>query len=251
MPTDTTPALPASAYKCGNEFAPYHRSASHVEPAYRDGWNHCFKAAAERITAALARAAELERERDELRRERMAWLVENGPGGWIDNLRRERDALRADAVRYRIGAHGSCKRADGSELGMCWVAWVNPGGAGSIAKIEWVSDADVDAAIIKHLESVNLQAQEYAYAQEYARAVVAAVPMLPNSDLGHQSGTGGEAPSLTEPLPGTLEGAYAEGRSDEREAFRDVLRHLERPAEGWTLNTLLRAVEAAQKAAES
>ncbi|MEG0000604.1 hypothetical protein [Comamonas sp.] len=38
---------PADQWKCGNEFLPYHPSASHIEPAYRDGWNACFKAAAQ------------------------------------------------------------------------------------------------------------------------------------------------------------------------------------------------------------
>ena len=32
-------------WKCGNEFLPYHPGASHVEPAYRDGWNDCYRAA--------------------------------------------------------------------------------------------------------------------------------------------------------------------------------------------------------------
>ncbi len=44
---------PAEQWKCGNEFLPYHPSASHVEPAYRDGWNACFKAAAQ-VQAMLA-----------------------------------------------------------------------------------------------------------------------------------------------------------------------------------------------------
>lgn len=33
------------AWKCGDEFAPYHPDASHVSPDYRDGWNHCYRAA--------------------------------------------------------------------------------------------------------------------------------------------------------------------------------------------------------------
>lgn len=32
-------------WKSGNEYLPYHPSASHVSPAYRDGWNACYKAA--------------------------------------------------------------------------------------------------------------------------------------------------------------------------------------------------------------
>jgi hypothetical protein len=40
-------------WKSGNEFAPYHPSASHIRPDYRDGWNRCY-------AAAQARIAELE-----------------------------------------------------------------------------------------------------------------------------------------------------------------------------------------------
>lgn len=32
-------------WKIGNEFKPYHSSASHIEPGYRDGWNACFERA--------------------------------------------------------------------------------------------------------------------------------------------------------------------------------------------------------------
>ncbi len=31
-------------WKIGDEFAPYHPSASHCPPDYRDGWNHCYAA---------------------------------------------------------------------------------------------------------------------------------------------------------------------------------------------------------------
>lgn len=36
---------PATEWKVGNEFAPYHPQASHVSPDYRDGWNACYRAA--------------------------------------------------------------------------------------------------------------------------------------------------------------------------------------------------------------
>ncbi len=32
-------------WKVGNEFLPYHPSASHVSPEHRDGWNYCYLAA--------------------------------------------------------------------------------------------------------------------------------------------------------------------------------------------------------------
>ncbi|WP_312834466.1 hypothetical protein [Comamonas sp.] len=38
-------AAPDGQWKCGNEYLPYHPSASHVHPAYRDGWNDCYRAA--------------------------------------------------------------------------------------------------------------------------------------------------------------------------------------------------------------
>ena len=37
--------MPSSAYKLGDEFKPFHPSASHVRPEWRDGWNACFIAA--------------------------------------------------------------------------------------------------------------------------------------------------------------------------------------------------------------
>lgn len=36
-------------WKTGNEFAPFHPSASHVEPDYRDGWNACYELASKEI----------------------------------------------------------------------------------------------------------------------------------------------------------------------------------------------------------
>ena len=44
--------LKASAYCVGNEYKPFHPSASHVRPEWRDGWNACFVAA---IRAARAK----------------------------------------------------------------------------------------------------------------------------------------------------------------------------------------------------
>ena len=40
-----------SKYKSGNEFLPYHAQASHTPPDYRDGWNACYKLAADKIQA--------------------------------------------------------------------------------------------------------------------------------------------------------------------------------------------------------
>lgn len=37
-------AYPQSHWKLGNEFKPFHPSASHVDPSYRDGWNHAYYA---------------------------------------------------------------------------------------------------------------------------------------------------------------------------------------------------------------
>ena len=36
---------PGQQWKTGNEFLPYHPSASHVSPEYRDGWNAAYMAA--------------------------------------------------------------------------------------------------------------------------------------------------------------------------------------------------------------
>ncbi len=37
-------AAHSGPWKCGNEYLPYHPSASHVPPDYRDGWNRCWLA---------------------------------------------------------------------------------------------------------------------------------------------------------------------------------------------------------------
>lgn len=38
------PESEPTRWKVGNELAPYHPDASHVEPGYRDGWNACYRA---------------------------------------------------------------------------------------------------------------------------------------------------------------------------------------------------------------
>jgi hypothetical protein len=43
---------PGQQWKCGDEFLPFHPSASHIPPDYRDGWNNCYwMAAARGVTA--------------------------------------------------------------------------------------------------------------------------------------------------------------------------------------------------------
>lgn len=39
---------PGQRWKLGDEFLPFHPSASHVPPEYRDGWNRCYWMAAAR-----------------------------------------------------------------------------------------------------------------------------------------------------------------------------------------------------------
>ena len=73
----------AQKWKCGNEFAPYHRSASHVEPGHRDGWNACYRAAQaeiERLTAELLAAREDARRYRWLRRGKAR--TTGMPRGW-------------------------------------------------------------------------------------------------------------------------------------------------------------------------
>lgn len=57
--------LPPSAFKPTpyDDFAPYHPSASHVPPDYRDGWNACFAAALEEREAYARSLVAKERER--------------------------------------------------------------------------------------------------------------------------------------------------------------------------------------------
>lgn len=67
--------------------------------------------------------AALERENEELRQQKAEWIVANGPGGWIDDLRKQSEPLQ-DRQKYEalyrtvndlmivIGMHGEVKRTD-------------------------------------------------------------------------------------------------------------------------------------------
>lgn len=46
-----------SRWKVGDEYAPFHRQASHVRPDYRDGWNDCYEAASTAVRDAALEAA--------------------------------------------------------------------------------------------------------------------------------------------------------------------------------------------------
>jgi hypothetical protein len=54
-------------YKAGNEFLPYHPSASHTLPDYRDGWNACFSEAEIRIRQLQAEVEALKQSNTHLR----------------------------------------------------------------------------------------------------------------------------------------------------------------------------------------
>lgn len=61
-------------YKVGKEFLPYHASASHTPPDFRDGWNACFSEAEIRITELEAQLTDLE----------LKLLTERGAKAWKD-----------------------------------------------------------------------------------------------------------------------------------------------------------------------
>lgn len=46
-------SAPASGWKVGREFLPFHPDATHVPPEYRDGWNACYQAALDSVGRAL------------------------------------------------------------------------------------------------------------------------------------------------------------------------------------------------------
>ncbi len=52
--------------------------------------------------------------------------------------------VRRDAERYRVGAHGNVKNAEGAELGMAWVKFDAGGRPSSVL---WVTDQEIDAAL--------------------------------------------------------------------------------------------------------
>lgn len=51
---------PSQQWKLGNEFAPFHPSASFIDPSYRDGWNACYRAALTQGTSQAAAPAVVE-----------------------------------------------------------------------------------------------------------------------------------------------------------------------------------------------
>jgi hypothetical protein len=59
-------------YKSGNEFLPYHPSASHTPPDFRDGWNSCFSEAEIRITELKSQVEALRKDA-----ERLDWIIDN------------------------------------------------------------------------------------------------------------------------------------------------------------------------------
>lgn len=84
---------PFGQWKVGNEFLPYHWSASHVEPRYRDGWNHCYE-------VAQARIAELQAQVEQLRTEaKVASDRIQELGRFTRAQRGEIEGLRADLSR--------------------------------------------------------------------------------------------------------------------------------------------------------
>lgn len=88
-------------YKSGNEFLPYHPSASHVDPQYRDGWNHCYAVARADITQLEARIQEVGR------------IARENRSRTVVALQAEVEALRKDkerAERNRDMWKGQCER---------------------------------------------------------------------------------------------------------------------------------------------
>lgn len=90
------PKMPEPAWKGGDEFAPFHPSASHIRPDYRDGWNACYAAAIAYAEARAAHAVAVERERAEQDAKRYRWLRdEMTAGDW--------GRIRHDSGMPRIG----------------------------------------------------------------------------------------------------------------------------------------------------
>lgn len=75
-------------YKSGNEFLPYHASASHPPPDFRDGWNACFAEAEIRITELQAQLAGAEAE---------ITAIKQG----LHRASFDNESLKKDAERYQ------------------------------------------------------------------------------------------------------------------------------------------------------
>jgi len=136
-------------WKTGNEFAPYHPSASHIRPDYRDGWNACYELATkeiERLTAAL----QYEQHRADRQGTHGDGCADWGPSHYEcairerDELRRQFAEAELDAQRYRWVA-GHC-RSTSEHWGGRWSIVVE-GPCPAKHDEEDAFDAAIDAAM--------------------------------------------------------------------------------------------------------
>jgi hypothetical protein len=85
-----------SDWKLGNEFLPFHKDASHVNPDYRDGWNDCFTASLALSTVNTESASNVE-----TNREPVEWQARVTGSSWrrIDPTKNETLAQRVAHLR--------------------------------------------------------------------------------------------------------------------------------------------------------
>jgi len=111
--TIVQPSKPSGPWKCGDEFLPYHPSASHCSPDYRDGWNDCFKSAQQR----LAENAEIVAVYDKLHQHNVVgghWMwgmvAQAAESGDAEQAARDHGLVREDEVLKRIAAAVKAER---------------------------------------------------------------------------------------------------------------------------------------------
>lgn len=100
MSNETKPAQEPQ-WKHGNEFAPFHPQASHVNPDHRDGWNACFKAAESALaTERAAREGADTRIVELMETQRKFGALQHEFMNRAEAAEQRAEALRKDAERY-------------------------------------------------------------------------------------------------------------------------------------------------------
>ena len=121
----TTECEAVGLWKSGNEFLPFHPSASHVRPDYRDGWNACFEAAKAQkqwmpIETAPRDGTEILAWRDDCGAFMAKWTCVNELRTTSDKDRDEYDEETLFSEDWFGGDSEGNFRADGSEAPTQW-----------------------------------------------------------------------------------------------------------------------------------
>lgn len=186
-------------WKVGNEFAPFHKSASHINPDYRDGWNACYEAA----RASLPAGGVVEP---------VAWLMRNNFSGEIVFAARD-EKPKNKAVM----ANGKPAWTD------AFPVYATPQPSETSTQPRPSDDKPWDQTL-----------QERDSYHKWADRLAAAIAAHTGVDIGEHSNVNNPWQEALDALP--WQPSETQGRRQMTDAARDVLAERERQisAEGWT-----------------